>query len=352
LVPYTVVLSDVAKHDAGFRGTRAFWNLATYFGAYAELGLYWFLTEYFGRSRVRLYRPTELLSRSNPIKTDVLFVGLPTSLNRDHLASVRYNRMVLYDSTDEHQINFDSSDKAFLMSLTDTCLKNWRDERWNPELKVGLLPIKRPPWNNRLHMAIRMNRLKSRLFGSMKRNFDVGFVARPTGSITTNQRLRWLIELKTQRPELKLWGGLVGKTSMRAAIEQEVDASILESIWLKKRKIDFFKYYSGLLQSKVALAPCGFAPWTYRHFEAMDAGCMVVSNDLSHYEFLIPFPREGMIEIPEAGSVVDAVDRALECLESNPNAIEENRRYLDQWLVDGKYSRRCSKTMDRFMSYL
>lgn len=346
---YTVVISDVAKHDKGFRGTRAFWWLAGRFGAYAELGLYWFLTAYFGRNSVTLVRPSQLLARSKPLETDWLFVGLPTSFGKDHLAKIQFRRLVLYDSTDMHGVNFGASDTDCLLGETNVCLKNFRDHRWQFPFHIGFLPIKRPPFNNRLHTALRIADWKGRTGRRLEKNFDVGFVARPTGSIETNQRLRWMVELKRERPDLSLWGGLVGGDKWRETFQTHPDAVALESCWLNRRKIGFFQYFDGLCQSKVALAPSGYAPWTYRHFEAMYARCMVVSSDLSHYEFLIPFPRERMVEVADGESVVPAIEKALAMLEDAPQIVEENLAYLNRWLDAGLYSRQRQGTLDRFM---
>lgn len=349
---YTVVISDVEDYDAGFRGTKAFWWLSSYLGAYAQLSLYWFLIAYFGRSKVHLMRPSELLHSSRKLKTDWLFIGLPTTLNAKHLANIQFNRMALYDASDSNELNFEFSDRTFLTSQTDVCLKNWRDDRWTETMKVGLLPIKRPPWNNRLRTALNLESLKQSLGFKQAKNYDVGFVARPTGSLTTNQRLRWLVEIKQARPDWKLWGGLVGGAYMKQIAKQEVAPEILDSLWLNKKKIGFLSYFAGLRQSKVALAPSGYAPWTYRHFEALYAGCVVVSNDLSHFEFLIPFPRETMVEVGDAEAVVPAIERALGMLEDSPGILEQNRKVLDRWLDRAKYSRRCPDTLDRFFSHL
>lgn len=349
---YTVVISDVDDYDAGFRGTSAYWWLSSYFGAYAQLSLFWFLTAYFGRSKIQLLRPSQLLNRTAKLKTDLLFVGIPTTLNSQHLAGIEFNRMVLYDSSDDDKLNFGFSDRPFLESQTDICLKSWRDNRWHETIKIALLPIKRPPLNNRMRIALNVEATRQNFLGPTVKRFDVGFIARPTGSITTNQRLRWLIEISTQRPDLKLWGGLVGDAYMRSLAEQQVPPDILESLWLNKKKIGFLSYFAGLRQSKVALAPSGFAPWTYRHFEAIYAGCLVVSNDLSHYEFLVPFPRETMIEVGDQQSVTPAIDRAFSMLELTPEIVIENRQYLDRWLDRGRYSHRCIDTLDRFFGQL
>ena len=349
---YTILISDTGSHDTGIRGTRAFWWMADRIGAYAELGLYWFLSEYFGRSSVTLIRPSQLLTSPSKYKTDWLFVGLPTSLSKKHLKRIDFRRLVLYDSSDFNGVNFNYSDKSLLLSETNLCLKNWRDKRWGFDYSIGLLPIKRPPLNNWLPLAIRVASVKDRLGFLHKKCYDIGFVGRPSGDYAGNQRLRWLMDLKTHRPNLKFWGGLVGDKSRRKTLEQLWDAKVLDSCWLSRRRIGFLQYFSGLLRSKVTLAPAGYAPWTYRHYEAIYARSVVVSNDLSCYEFLVPLPREGIIEVSEGESVVRGVDAALALCESSPEILNANIEYLKRWLDMGTYSRGKRDTLDRFFAEL
>lgn len=345
---YTVVISDVRDHDAGFRGTRPYWWLARHFGAYAELGLYWFLQEYYGDAAVTLTRPSELLRMKSRHKTDWLFVGLPTSLNDEHLRHVDFRQMVMYDSSDLHGVNFEDSDQAFLSNHTDICLKNWRDDRLDYPCQIGLLPIKRPPLNNKMRAAIRLAAAKQRLGLMTEKSFDVGFVAQPTGDLTKNQRIRWLIDLKRERPDLKLWGGLVGGKSWEKVAIESGELAFLKSCWLSKRKIGYLQYFAGLCQSKLALAPAGYAPWSYRHLEAIYARSIVVSNDLSHYEFLIPFPRAGMAEVADDESIVTGIESGLRLYRDNPAVTETNIEHLGRYLKDGRYSRECPAALERF----
>lgn len=114
----------------------------------------------------------------------------------------------------------------------------------------------------------------------------------------------------------------------------------------------FSQYFSGLCKSKVALTPSGYAPWTYRHFEAIYAKCILVSNDLGHYEFLIPFPRTGMVEVRDGESVVPAIDAALALHEHSPDVVDANLEQLERWLDSGMYSRKRRDTLDRFFAQL
>ncbi len=349
---FTVVISDWGKHGRGYRGTGAFWFLASHFGAYAELGLYWFLSEYFGRSQVALVRPSQLLGRSKPIRTEWCFVGLPTSFHADHRVKIQCDRFVLYDSADYEDVHFFDSDKDYLLTQTDVCLKTWRDDRVSYDCRIGLLPIKRPPLNNKLSVAAKKAARLRASDQTPEKSYDVGFVARPTGSVETNPRLRWLVELTQDRPDLKLWGGLVGDASWREKTGASIDPAVLDACWLGEKKIGFFDYFDGLMRSKVALAPSGFAPWSYRHFEALYAGCIAVCNNLSHIEFLIPYPREGMVEVADDASVVPAIEEALKRRTDSPDIIEDNLNELNRWLDAGMYSKHRPELLERFFQQI
>ncbi len=343
---FTIVISDRSKHDAGYKGSRLYWLFAAMFGGYGELCLYWFLREYYGRESVELLRPSELLERTETWQTDYLMVGVPTRLSPEHLRKVRYRRMLLYDSSDHDGINFLYSDEAFLLSKADCCLKHFRDRRWSLPLRIGLLPIKRPPLNNRLHWKLR--RSSSHVAKPLcDRPFDVGFVARPTGDLSSNVRLQWLVELANSESDFRRWGGLVGGRSWREEFESQ---KIPDDCWMGRTKVGFSEYFEGLCQSKVALAPSGYAPWTFRHYEAIYAGCMLVTEDLSPYEFLVPIPSYSVVQVQSGQSVVSGVEQALDMALTQPSRAIEARRELDQWMDRGRYSKQCARTLERFFS--
>ncbi|MCA9188275.1 MAG: hypothetical protein R3E01_26625 [Pirellulaceae bacterium] len=342
---FTVIISDAGDHDEGFRGTALFWQLASRFGAYAELGLYWFLCAYYGRDKVRLLRPSQLLRRTRAIQTDWLFVGLPTRVSTDHLTNVRFKQMALYDATDVDGIAFEYSDQRTLLSHTNVCLKNWRDRRWDFEFQIGLLPIKRPPLNNKLSRLLGRHQHDGTNF---VKQFDVGFIARPTGELKSNPRVQWLLQLKRDRPGLTLWGGLVGDRRWQQAVAAEIDDPLLADCWLNRRKMNYREYFEGLCRSRVALAPRGFAPWTYRHYEAIYAKAMLVCNDLCHFDFLVPLPPQSVVEVAEGESVIAAVDAALDIVSRNPTIVDENRRELERWWRLATYCDACPALLERF----
>jgi hypothetical protein len=257
--------------------------------------------------------------------------------------------MALYDATDTDGIAFGYSNKDMLLSHTNTCLKNWRDDRWDCKYHVGLLPIKRPPLNNKLAWELRRRHFLRRK--RPQKQYDVGFVARPTGGeISTNPRVQWLLQLKRERPDIRLWGGLVGDKKMQASVCGQDPQ--LQSCWLQEGKISFGEYFAGCSQSRVALAPRGYAPWTYRHYEAIYAHALLVCDDLSHIEFLVPLPHQAVVEVAAGSSVVPAIETALEQVRQNSEVTDENLRELERWLCWGHYSRERPELLARFWEQL
>ena len=90
----------------------------------------------------------------------------------------------------------------------------------------------------------------------------------------------------------------------------------------------------------------------FRYFEAIYARSIVVFSDLSQFEFLIPFPRDGMLEVPEGESVVPAVDRAIALYDERPAIVQSNLDYLNRWLIHGWYSRKRMEVLERFFAQL
>ena len=79
---------------------------------------------------------------------------------------------------------------------------------------------------------------------------------------------------------------------------------------------------------------------------------MVVTTDLSDFEFLIPLPESSLVQLQQGESVVDGVRRAIQLGISEPERTRDARAELDQWLTLGKYDASCLITKDRFMSNL
>ena len=143
-----------------------------------------------------------------------------------------------------------------------------------------------------------------------------------------------------------------GQFRWRRHAAEIVDEEILQHLWMGRRKVGFFEYFAGLSRSKVSLAPRGWAPWSYRHYEAIYARSVVVCSDLSNIELLLPLPKEGVIDVREGESIVPAVERALALYEHCPEIGQQNLEHMERWLDRGAYSRSRVDLLDRFFSFL
>ena len=328
---FTVVLSQ-GRSGRGARG----------------LNLYRFLRVYHGRRNVRLLEADDLLG-SRSLSTDYLFVGVPTPLGKQHLHGVRYREAVLFDYEDRPNPAWGESNQGFLRSLSNTYFKPWVESGWDAGIRWGTLPIRRP---YRLKSYLRLLKtVAPQVLVSKERPYDVSFVG--NGSYAPNsfpQRVRWLRELHNVRDRIRFWGGLTGCHALQAKL-REFD-SLSDILYPRGQRIGFVKYFNSMLKSHVALAPAGNVPWTYRHYEAIYAGCVVVTTDFRNVKTLIPLPVRQMVHVADDESVVPAVESALAMRAERPDVVAENVRFLEQYLKDSDYSRDKPALMDLFMEQI
>jgi hypothetical protein len=116
--------------------------------------------------------------------------------------------------------------------------------------------------------------------------------------------------------------------------------------------VSFSAYLRALQHSRVLLAPGGNAPWTYRHYEALYAGGVLVTIDFTKRDMLVPLPTEGVIHVPDGAPVVPYVREALELHGRRPDVGEQNIAHLEQYLRFGNYSRARPKLIERFLAQL
>ena len=340
---FLVILSDDQSAGRGVRG----------------MTLYWFLKTFHGRSAVQVATPAELLPRRK-ISADYVFIGLPTTVTRRQMAGLRFRQLVLFDYHDYPLPVWGQSDQAFLRSLTDHYWKPWVEHDWPSHFQWGCLPIRRNP---KMKAYLRWQRMTGRgvstgakRFDSAKR-FDIGFLGGPHGlrcggegsTDSYNQRVEWLLELNHELPQVTFWGGLTIPPHLRGWQQQHQDISTIE---YSEERINFFRYFRSMCQSRVALAPAGNARWSYRQYEAIYARAAVVSTDFTRANMLIPFPTESVFMVPDRQPVTPYVCRALELQRNFPDKVEESVRFLERYLHDGSYSRRKPLPMDRLLQQL
>jgi hypothetical protein len=312
------------------------------------LNLHRFLSIFHGRRAVRMVSTRQLLD-SKPLTAETLFVGLPSRLDERHLDNVRYDRAVLFDYHDCAGPAWSDSNRELLLSLTDQYLKPWVEPEWDFGLRMGVLPIRR---HRRLKLYLQIRELQRRAWrGGDEREYDVAFLGGATALANRyHQRIEWLREVKAAGDRYSFWGGIVVRNRERAALRGQLGERT--DLYYPHGRAGFLNYFANLSRSRAALAPAGNARWTYRHYEAIYAGAIVVSTDFRDIRTLIPLPLDAMIHVPDNASVLPAIDEALAIRRRKPELAEENIRFLEQYLQHGDYSRDKPELMERFLAQL
>jgi hypothetical protein len=342
LVDWLVITADQPGVGRGVRG-------------YA---LVWFLRTYVGRRRVKLRTPRQV-RRGGLGWCDTLLVGLPTTLTPDEIrrlvAETRPRRIVAFDYLDCHELAWTPEQESVLRELSCRYFKPWYEPGWNYGLRMGMLPLRT---NAQLFWAIAWDRLQQKLRRRPGPRCDVAFLGRPnTTSVLVagevkriDQRVSWLKDLKSCQ-DIHLQGGLTEWNNANFRQRQAVDPS-LGALCFERNRVSFPAYWDMLRKGRVVLSPGGNAPWTYRHYECLYAGGVVVTIDFRQRDMLVPLPREGMIHAPDEASVVPAVREALALRERRPELAEENFAHLERYLHYGCFSKSRPALFERFVAQL
>ncbi|RIK76247.1 MAG: hypothetical protein DCC67_14155 [Planctomycetota bacterium] len=320
--------------------------------------LAWFLQTYFGRRAVAHCTPDQW--RASRPRADTLFVGLPSSLTADDIerlaSSGRCRRVVAFDYLDQQPLQWSADQEAALRRLTDQYLKPWYEAAWDYDLRMGLLPIRT---SRRLTAAILASRCAPRIRRRPEPLYDVAFLGQPNTTsvwkagqiVSIDQRFNWLREIRSEAPQLKFWGGLMGGSDETTARLRQLHGDV-SHLYHPTGKVNFWTYFRALRRSRVLLAPGGNAPWSYRHYEGLYAGGVVVTIDYRRRDMLVPLPCENMVHVPDDAPVLPAVWQALAMSRQRPSLGEENFAWLQRYLRFGAYSRRRPALMERFLAQL
>ncbi|BBO30640.1 hypothetical protein [Lacipirellula parvula] len=340
MVDWLVITADCTEAGRGVRG-------------YTLAG---FLRTYFGRRAVAMQSPEEW--RHAPIKAATAFVGLPSSLTPEELQRLRTDsrQVVPFDYLDQQELAWNIEQETTLRRTSDRYLKPWFERAWRHDLQMGMLPIRR---YSRFTAAVVCDRCSRRLGSRPEAIHDVAFLGRPNetrmyvdGQVEmVDQRFHWIRDVKRDAPQLKFWGGLVevypdSRERLHATYGQ------FDDLMHTEKKVGFAAYYRAIRSSRVALAPGGNVPWTYRHYESLYAGAVLATIDYRERDMLIPLPSEGVVHVPDGAPVLPAVHKALELSRRTPRLGEQHFTHLEQYLRFGAYSSRRPALLNRFTAQL
>ena len=328
------------------------------------MALVWFLRTYFGRQAVRYVEPKEYRDESG-VSAETVFLGLPTSLTPEEIENLPNRsgcrRLVAFNYFDEYELAWSDDQAAAFRQVGEAYLKPWKEPVWStlPEysgLRMGTLPIRR---YGRFTWARRIDRWKRWFARRPEPKYDVAFLGRPNhtrfivdGEITgIDQRVEWMLDLKRNAPELRIWGGLVEVNDKHRQVLTERHGDI-DDLLYQGSKVNFATYWQNIRRSRVLLAPGGNVPWTYRHYECLYAGAAVATLDFREREMFVPMPTHNMTHVPDGESCLSAVREALEMYLTRPRLGDENIEYLETYLKDAAYSQSRAALMVRFEEQL
>ena len=316
--------------------------------------LFRFLRTFHARGEVEMIEATDL-ERGPVRETDLLFLGMPTNLQQDQLTKVRFRQAVLFDYSDFGGPAWSPETETWLRLLTDIYLKPWVEDSWDFGLRWGTLPIRRYPgltW----HVKLLRRLTRGRYPDLCQRDHDVSFLGNCTSYRGLSavhryhQRIDWLREVHQCAGRFSFWGGLQVPTANQAQLQSQFND--LPNLLAPSRRLLFSQFFYNLLRSKIVLTPAGNARWSYRHYEAIYAGALLVSTDFRQTRTLIPLPLDNVLHVADHDSVVPAIDAALERREREPGLTRQNIDFLEQYLQDGDYHRSKPRIMDEFLAQL
>ena len=314
-----------------------------------------FLRIFHGHSAVLMIEPREL-ERGPVRETDYLLLGMPSALQPNHLDNLRFRQAALFDYSDVGGPAWRSGAEPWLRTLTDVYLKPWVEESWDFGLRWGVLPIRRYPgliW----HVKLLRGLFRGRYPNLCSRDHEVSFLGNCTAlyqgvdySHRYHQRIEWLREVNQSKRQFSFWGGLQASAANQVRLQKEFED--LATVMAPFRRLLFSQFFYNLLRSKVVLTPAGNARWSYRHYEAIYAGALLVSTDFRPIRTLIPLPVDNMLHVDDHAPVVPAIEAALERRIREPDLPRRNIDFLEMYLQDGDYHRSKPQLMDEFQAQL
>jgi hypothetical protein len=294
--------------------------------------------------------------------TDTLLIALPSALTPQRLTRLRARHVALFDFFDAPAPAWLDSDQALLRDAAPLLLKTTVVDGLDVGLDVGVLPM---PLSPKLGQTLRARRALAPWFAARRlarggrRRWDLALQGSATYEDGVgpdgrprryHQRIDWLREVRA-RPDWRFWGGLYPLPY--CPIEQiEADCGPVRALLDKASRLRIHEFFDRMADTRVALAPMGHTRWTYRHIEAVYAGCEVVSGDLRGVHTLPALPTAQMTLVPDRAPIAPAVDEALARWGERAERRAAARERLESQLHLGRWSRTRTEPYERFRQAL
>jgi hypothetical protein len=268
--------------------------------------------------------------------TDILILFCPSPIELSHLTKITYSTLYLAEYADNPHPNPEFAERFqghFLGFLVTS-----RHKHIPSPFPLLLLPLRFNP----LPTSI-LSHLPTSL-----RPWDASFV----GSATQYQgnylqRCDWVKECRDTRSKLRLQTGLLDTPAIPLNKINFPNPTALRHPLLGP------SFYRALMcLSKIALTPAGNDRWTYRHYEAIQCGCAIVSTDIRDIELLIPLPIERMIIVTDHDRVIPSIEQALKTIHPHTDWISQNRAEMSRYLLRNQYTATRPLPAHRFLAQL
>ncbi len=284
---------------------------------------------------------TSDLEASTQIETHYLFLGIPTTLSKTHLVNIHYKKLILFDYGDSHELGWTADQKAWLGLLS---VGYFKTSFYNTQIEI--LPLRTLP----LHFRNIPWLLQRPIRKLNHRRWDCFFIGNPTyftlpdGSY--DQRIEWLSEIKGH---YSFFGGLQDHPNY----PRQANRENIHQLYFLFNPFDFRLFFWCLRHSKIALLPTGHSRWTYRHFEAMLAGCIPLSTDIHGLQTFIPMPVTTMTIAKDHEKISPLIDQILSRLSDYQDWIQFNKTHVHQYLNNyAQYDKKHPFAWEQFMEQL
>ncbi|MGE4169919.1 MAG: hypothetical protein AB7F28_04290 [Candidatus Margulisiibacteriota bacterium] len=276
--------------------------------------------------------------------TTWLFLFLPSSLVPDNLAGLRFKHLVLCDYLDSIILSGYTTDNlSNFRKLACGYLRTAYRRDINYGIPMGTLPLRMP--------TVLQHQWGIPVKSLARRQFDAIFLGVPTynseSGVAYHQRVEWLLELVGK---CRFFGGLLDSPTYPRA-DLEAIFGDLSAIYFKGKPLSPFLFSHYLRQSKVALLPTGHSRWTYRHYEAVYAGCVPVSTDVAGIQTFVPLPTAAVM-VPDHAPLLPTLRAILADLAGYQDFVNQHLTEMSRWLHRGQFSQKQPEALHRFMAQL
>ncbi len=284
--------------------------------------------------------------RGPEARCQVLFVNAAMAHAAERMSRIRAGRTIFFDYYDELERKLHPETAAFLAREGFPYFKTSRLARFEVQHVSGLLPIALPRG-----LAGMLRSWRRRFFPRPSRRTDIYFQGSTTFFLEPDgrryyQRIEWAMEVD-RLDGVRKHLGLIPLYGLQDELMARYPG-LRPGLW--RNAEPYARMFRRLQSAKIVLAPTGHGRWTYRHLEALCAGAVVVSNDLSQIETLLRWPLEAMVLVPDHVPLEPALRRVLGSYGEYADCLAAGGTVIHDQLADGRWHQSRPEAFDRFVA--